>query len=150
MLVVRSAFAADPTIVVLGDSLSSGYGLNGAASWVTLLDRRLSDEGYEYAVVNASIAGDTSAVVHADHVTWNEDEDRLEARGNVIVDAVNGHRIESEHLRWNDMERMLRTPGFARITMDDEVWEGYGLTADEALENVELFDVTSTFEVADE
>ena len=61
LLVARPAFAADPTIVVLGDSLSSGYGLNGAASWVTLLDRRLSDEGYEYAVVNASIAGDTSA-----------------------------------------------------------------------------------------
>ena len=61
LLVVRTAVADGPTIVVLGDSLSSGYGLNGAASWVTLLDRRLSDEGYEYDVVNASIAGDTSA-----------------------------------------------------------------------------------------
>jgi acyl-CoA thioesterase-1 len=61
LLVVRTASADGPTIVVLGDSLSSGYGLNGAASWVTLLDRRLSDEGYEYEVVNASIAGDTSA-----------------------------------------------------------------------------------------
>ncbi len=61
MLAAGAAHADDPVIVVLGDSLSSGYGLNGAASWVTLLDRRLSDEGYEYDVVNASIAGDTSA-----------------------------------------------------------------------------------------
>ena len=61
MLAAGAAHADDPAIVVLGDSLSSGYGLNGAASWVTLLDRRLSDEGYEYDVVNASIAGDTSA-----------------------------------------------------------------------------------------
>lgn len=61
LLIAPAAFADDSTIVVLGDSLSSGYGLNGAASWVTLLDRRLSDEGYEYEVVNASIAGDTSA-----------------------------------------------------------------------------------------
>lgn len=58
---MRTASADAPAIVVLGDSLSSGYGLNGAASWVTLLERRLSDEGYEYDVVNASIAGDTSA-----------------------------------------------------------------------------------------
>ena len=61
MLAAGAAHADDRAIVVLGDSLSSGYGLNGAASWVTLLDRRLSDEGYEYDVVNASIAGDTSA-----------------------------------------------------------------------------------------
>ena len=61
LLAAGAAHADDPVIVVLGDSLSSGYGLNGAASWVTLLDRRLSDEGYEYDVVNASIAGDTSA-----------------------------------------------------------------------------------------
>jgi acyl-CoA thioesterase-1 len=61
LLAAGAAHADDPAIVVIGDSLSSGYGLNGAASWVTLLDRRLSDEGYEYDVVNASIAGDTSA-----------------------------------------------------------------------------------------
>jgi acyl-CoA thioesterase-1 len=61
LLASGAAHADDPAIIVLGDSLSSGYGLNGAASWVTLLDRRLSDEGYEYDVVNASIAGDTSA-----------------------------------------------------------------------------------------
>lgn len=61
LLAVRTASADGAAIVVVGDSLSSGYGLNGAASWVNLLARRLSDEGYEYDVVNASIAGDTSA-----------------------------------------------------------------------------------------
>ncbi len=53
--------AARGTIVILGDSLSSGYGLGGAPSWVTLLQDRLDAQGYEYDVVNASIAGDTSA-----------------------------------------------------------------------------------------
>lgn len=61
LVFLRTAGANGSAIVVLGDSLSSGYGLNGAASWVTLLEHRLSDEGYEYDVVNASIAGDTSA-----------------------------------------------------------------------------------------
>ncbi len=55
------AQSADNTIVVLGDSLSSGYGLASQPSWVAMLSDRLETEGYVYDVVNASIAGDTSA-----------------------------------------------------------------------------------------
>ncbi len=53
--------AAGNTIVVVGDSLSSGYGLAAEQSWVAMLDNRLEEEGYGYEVVNASIAGDTTA-----------------------------------------------------------------------------------------
>jgi len=53
--------AAEQTIVVVGDSLSSGYGLAEAPSWVQLLADRLAAQGYGHEVVNASIAGDTSA-----------------------------------------------------------------------------------------
>lgn len=52
---------AERTIVVLGDSLSSGYGLGSGKSWVAILDDRLRAEAYGYRVVNASIAGDTSS-----------------------------------------------------------------------------------------
>jgi len=45
---------------VLGDSLSSGYGLGSAPSWVTILEDHLEQEAYEYDVINASISGDTS------------------------------------------------------------------------------------------
>lgn len=57
---VSQAGSAEPTIVVLGDSLSSGYGLGAAPSWVAILEDHLEREAYEYEVVNASIAGDTS------------------------------------------------------------------------------------------
>jgi len=46
---------------VVGDSLSSGYGLRLEHSWVTMLEHRLETEGYFYKVVNASIPGDTSS-----------------------------------------------------------------------------------------
>lgn len=49
------------TIVVLGDSLSSGYGLPIGQSWVSRLEERLKAEGYGYEVINASIPGDTSS-----------------------------------------------------------------------------------------
>ncbi len=54
--------AGDGPIVVLGDSLSSGYGLSrNDQSWVALLQQRLRSEGYGYDVVNASISGDTTS-----------------------------------------------------------------------------------------
>ena len=49
-------------IVVLGDSLSSGYGLSrDEESWVAGLQQRLRGEGYGYEVINASISGDTTS-----------------------------------------------------------------------------------------
>jgi acyl-CoA thioesterase-1 len=49
-----------PTILVLGDSLSAGHGLDLKDTWSALLQTRLDEEGYGYKVVNASISGDTT------------------------------------------------------------------------------------------
>ena len=48
-------------MLVLGDSLSAGYGLSPGQGWVALLEKRLSAQGYEYQVVNASVSGETTA-----------------------------------------------------------------------------------------
>ena len=48
------------TLLVVGDSLSAGYGINASAGWVALLDKRLIEQGYDYNVINASISGETS------------------------------------------------------------------------------------------
>jgi acyl-CoA thioesterase-1 len=61
VLCLPAARGAGQTIVVVGDSLSSGYGIAAEQSWVAMLEDRLQAEGYGYQVVNASIAGDTSA-----------------------------------------------------------------------------------------
>jgi acyl-CoA thioesterase-1 len=52
--------AAEPAILVVGDSLSAGYGLKVEQGWVTLLQRRLDAEGYGYRTVNASVSGETT------------------------------------------------------------------------------------------
>lgn len=61
LVLAAPAASAESTIVVLGDSLSSGYGLGDAPSWVEILQERIEQEAYEYGIVNASIAGDTSS-----------------------------------------------------------------------------------------
>jgi acyl-CoA thioesterase-1 len=50
-----------PVLLVVGDSISAGYGLAAGESWVGLLAARLEKEGYSEQVVNASISGDTTA-----------------------------------------------------------------------------------------
>jgi acyl-CoA thioesterase-1 len=49
-----------PAILILGDSLSAGYGLAPGEGWVALLEQRLKDQGYGHRVVNASLSGETS------------------------------------------------------------------------------------------
>ena len=48
-------------MLVLGDSLSAGYGIDVNAGWVNLLKQRLRQQGYPYQLVNASISGDTTS-----------------------------------------------------------------------------------------
>jgi acyl-CoA thioesterase I len=53
--------ASAATLLVLGDSISAGFGLDTRLGWVNLLQQRLTAQGFDYQVVNASISGDTSA-----------------------------------------------------------------------------------------
>jgi len=57
-----ASFGADPPVIlVLGDSISAGFGLPPGTGWTHLLQQRLAERGYPHRVVNASISGDTTA-----------------------------------------------------------------------------------------
>ncbi len=58
--VVSTPIAAQ-TIVVLGDSISAGYGLKNGSGWVRLLEQRILQKNKNFSVYNESISGDTSA-----------------------------------------------------------------------------------------
>lgn len=58
MLPPAASFAA--TIMVYGDSLSSGYGLPQEQGWVNLLKKKLNTEKKNYKLINLSISGETT------------------------------------------------------------------------------------------
>ncbi|HJS15848.1 arylesterase [Rheinheimera faecalis] len=63
MLLVLSLTAAAvqaKTLLILGDSLSAGYGLSQQQSWVHLLQQKLDQQDSNWTLVNASISGETS------------------------------------------------------------------------------------------
>ena len=49
------------TVVVLGDSLAAGFGLDPAEAFPALLQKKIDAAGWSYTVVNAGVSGDTSA-----------------------------------------------------------------------------------------
>ena len=49
------------TIVILGDSLSAGYGVKNNESWPSLLQSSISNENLKLTVINAGISGDTTS-----------------------------------------------------------------------------------------
>jgi len=52
---------AEPVIVALGDSITSGLGVAADEAYPALLEARLRRDGYAYRVVNAGVSGDTTA-----------------------------------------------------------------------------------------
>jgi acyl-CoA thioesterase-1 len=57
----RTAATEKPRVVVLGDSLTAGLGLDPNDAYPAVLQRMLHDHGYVFDVVNAGVSGDTSA-----------------------------------------------------------------------------------------
>ncbi len=49
------------TIVVLGDSIAAGYGVNPSEAYPALLQDKINSAGLDYTVVNAGVSGDTTA-----------------------------------------------------------------------------------------
>lgn len=49
------------TIVVLGDSLAAGYGLDSSEAFPALLQEKIDAAGWPFKVINAGLSGDTTA-----------------------------------------------------------------------------------------
>jgi acyl-CoA thioesterase-1 len=61
---VEKSFAsatARKRIVVLGDSLAAGYGVDPSAAFPGLLQKKIDQAKFPYEVVNAGVSGDTTA-----------------------------------------------------------------------------------------
>jgi acyl-CoA thioesterase-1 len=59
LLMPGMTHAAQCSMLIVGDSLSSGYGLASGTSWVDRLNARLKKSAPAWQAVNASVSGDT-------------------------------------------------------------------------------------------
>ena len=57
------ATVARPAILILGTSLTAGYGIDITQAWPAALQRRIDSAGLSFRVINAGVSGETSAGV---------------------------------------------------------------------------------------
>jgi acyl-CoA thioesterase-1 len=61
MPTVHAADGHEPVILMFGDSVSAGYGIRVEQGWVNLLAQKITQSGYGFRVINASVSGETTA-----------------------------------------------------------------------------------------
>ena len=61
LLMAAGAAASEKTVVVLGDSIAAGYGLEMSKAYPALLQEKIRDAKLPWKVVNAGVSGDTTA-----------------------------------------------------------------------------------------
>jgi len=82
-------------LLILGDSISAGYGLKESENWVQLLETSLNASNIELKIINSSISGDTTvgglSRIESDLKKYNPNYVLVELGGN---DALRGYPIE--------------------------------------------------------
>ena len=90
----NSIIADDKKLLILGDSISAGFGIKESQNWTTLLKSSFSKEGKSLEIINSSISGDTTSGglsrINRDLNTYKPDFVLVELGGN---DALRGYPI---------------------------------------------------------
>ena len=129
--------ASAPTVLVFGDSLSAGYGIDVDQSWPALLQSRLESQGYEHRVINASISGETTegGVTRIGSTLENFSPELviLELGGN---DGLRGFPPERMKANLQTIIETTKTSGAAIIMLGIRIPTNYGPRYTGAFENV--------------
>jgi acyl-CoA thioesterase-1 len=126
-----------PAILVVGDSISAGYGLAADEGWVALLQGRLKSQGYGYRVVNASVSGETTTgglarlpralSVHRPAIVI------LELGGN---DGLRGLPLETSRANLERMIALSKGSGAQVLLLGMKIPPNYGARYSEGFEKV--------------
>jgi acyl-CoA thioesterase-1 len=140
LLLITAAFghaAEPPTVLVFGDSLSAGYGVDVDQTWVALLQSRLESQGYEHRVINASISGETTqgGMTRINPALENFDPDLviLELGGN---DGLRGFPAEVIRENIRTMIESSRNYGATVVILGIKIPTNYGPRYRQAFENI--------------
>ena len=119
--------AGNKTLLVLGDSLSAGYGIPVQQGWVSLLQERLTRSGNGYTVINASISGETTSGTSArlDAVLESGKPDLVivELGGN---DGLRGLALEEISANLSGIITRLKTSGARVLLLPMQLPANYG------------------------
>lgn len=119
--------AAPSTILVWGDSLSAGYGLDARSGWVYLLEQKLKSQAPDHVVVNGSVSGETTAGglarLPAALERHHPDLLLIELGGN---DGLRGQPLDAMKANLEKMTALAKAAGAQPVIFEMRIPSNYG------------------------
>lgn len=133
----NSIIADDKKLLILGDSISAGFGIKESQNWTTLLKSSFSKEGKSLEIINSSISGDTTSGglsrIKRDLNTYKPDFVLVELGGN---DALRGYPISRIKQNLLKIISIISNNQSIPIIMQIKIPPNYGKKYIEAFENI--------------
>tara|TARA_Y100001949_G_scaffold173783_1_gene179969 strand:+ start:748 stop:1377 length:630 start_codon:yes stop_codon:yes gene_type:complete len=133
----NSIIADDKKLLILGDSISAGFGIKESQNWTTLLKSSFSKEGKSLEIINSSISGDTTSGglsrINRDLNTYKPDFVLVELGGN---DALRGYPISRIKQNLLKIISIISNNQSIPIIMQIKIPPNYGKKYIEAFEDI--------------
>ncbi|MEQ8690269.1 MAG: arylesterase [Pseudomonadales bacterium] len=118
---------ADRTILVMGDSISAGYGIQREQGWVHLLNQSLLANEHQWRAVNASVSGETTGGGLARLPALLEEHAPqmvlIELGGN---DGLRGYPVDNIRRNLEQMVSLVKATGAKPVIMAMRIPPNYG------------------------
>jgi acyl-CoA thioesterase-1 len=119
--------AEEETLLILGDSISAGYGINQKDNWVTVLQSKFDNEGTSIKLINSSVSGDTTSGglqrLRRDLQKFDPDYVLIELGGN---DALRGYPIKRIKDNLQTMIALIKNNNSKALLMQIRIPPNYG------------------------
>ena len=133
----NSIIADDKKLLILGDSISAGFGIKESQNWTTLMKSSFSREGKNLKIINSSISGDTTSGglsrISRDLNTYEPDFVLVELGGN---DALRGYPISRIKQNLLKIVSKISSNQSIPIIMQIKIPPNYGKKYIGAFENI--------------
>ena len=139
--------AEEETLLILGDSISAGYGINQKDNWVSMLQSKFNNDGTSIKLINSSVSGDTTSGglqrLKRDLQKFDPDYVLIELGGN---DALRGYPIKRIKDNLQTMIALIKNNNSKALLMQIRIPPNYGQKYTLAFERIYL-ELASTEEI---
>ena len=136
-MVSYSITAETKKLLILGDSISAGYGLKESENWVSLLETTLKRDSFDIEIINSSVSGDTTigglSRIKNDITRYRPDYVLVELGGN---DALRGYPLDKIKFNLNKIIDECIKAGATPIIMQIRIPPNYGKSYVKAFESI--------------
>ena len=132
-----SIIAETRKLLILGDSISAGYGIDASANWVSLLQNEFDKENLNITLINSSVSGDTStgglSRIKTALRNFNPEFVLIELGGN---DALRGYPPKNIENNLSEIIKEVKKNGSKPFLMQIRIPPNYGKQYTIAFESV--------------